>query len=290
MPRRLPSRLWVAAFVLAAASVAAPPARAACSAPTPQSELVLSLDVAERALLNLDAETFTSTLDRVMLSVDCLAEPADPTFALRLHQLVGVRHFMAGDERLAAAAFAAARQTVPDAPLPKSLAPEGHRMRGLYGLIPTDNSPVEALTPPRQGSYRVNGAPALTRSAELPALVQHLSDDGRVLWTAYLYPNNPTPWVEPARRAAPVEDAAGPTTPSRAPLIAAGSLALVSAGLYVGSQAARACFNDDGCGGPTQDDLTQTWTLHRALYVSAAAGGAASLAFGVTWALPLESR
>ena len=279
-------------LLVLAALLAAPRAEAACSAPIPQSELVLSLDLAERALLNLDAETFTSTLDRVMLSVDCLAEPADPTFALRLHQLVGVRHFMAGDERLAAAAFAAARQTIPEAPLPTSLAPEGHSMRSLYGLIPTDSSPVEALTPPRQGSYRVNGAPSLTRSAELPTLVQHLGADGGVLWTAYLYPNNPTPWVEPARRAAPPEDAGTLAAPraSRAPLIAAGSMALVSTGLYVGSQAARACFNDDGCGGPTQDDLTQTWTLHRALYVSAAVGGAVSLALVVTWALPLESR
>ncbi|MBK9371372.1 MAG: hypothetical protein IPO67_11030 [Deltaproteobacteria bacterium] len=284
MHRRLSLIFWVWASLLAA-----PRAQAACSTATAQSELVMSLDLAERALLNLDAETFTSTLDRVMLSLDCLAEPADPTFVMRLHQLVGVRHFMAGDERLAALAFAAARQTVPEAPLPTSLAPEGHTMRGLYGLIPTDSAAVEALTPPRQGSYRVNGAPSVTRSAELPTLVQHLGADGGVLWTAYLYPNNPTPWVEPARRATP-PDAAAAESPSRAPLIAAGSMALVSAGLYVGSQAARACFNDDGCGGPTQDDLTQTWTLHRALYVSAAAGGAVSLALGVTWALPLESR
>lgn len=285
MHRRLSLIFWVWASLLAA-----PRAQAACSTATAQSELVMSLDLAERALLNLDAETFTSTLDRVMLSLDCLAEPADPTFVMRLHQLVGVRHFMAGDERLAALAFAAARQTVPEAPLPTSLAPEGHTMRGLYGLIPTDSAAVEALTPPRQGSYRVNGAPSVTRSAELPTLVQHLGADGGVLWTAYLYPNNPTPWVEPARRATPPEDTAAAESPSRAPLIAAGSMALVSAGLYVGSQAARACFNDDGCGGPTQDDLTQTWTLHRALYVSAAAGGAVSLALGVTWALPLESR
>jgi hypothetical protein len=122
--------------------------------------------------------------------------------------------------------------------------------------------------------------------------VQHLGADGRVLWTAYHYPNNPTPWVEPARRATPEEGATAESTrrASRAPLVAAGSMALVSAGLYVGSQAARSCFNDDGCGGPTQDDLTRTWTLHRALYVGAAAGGAASLSLGVVWALPLESR
>ena len=287
MRRHLSLILWVALSL-----IAAPRAEAACSTPTAQSELVLSLDLAERALLNLDAETFTSTLDRVMLSLDCLSEPADPSFAMRLHQLVGVRHFMAGDERLAALAFAAARQTVPEAPLPTSLAPEGHAMRGLYGLIPTDSAAAEALTPPRQGSYRVNGAPGLTRSAELPTLLQHLGADGGVLWTAYLYPNNPTPWVEPARFATPPNDTTAAATgrSSRAPLIASGSLAILSAGLYVGSQAARACFNDDGCGGPTQDDLTQTWTLHRALYVSAAAGGAVSLALGVTWALPLESR
>lgn len=284
MPRRLPSCALGLTLL-----IAAPQAEAACAAPTPQSELQSSLDAAERALLNLDAETFTSTLDRVMLSLDCLAEPADPRFALRLHQLVGVRHFMAGDERLAAAAFAAARLTLPDAPLPTSLAPEGHAMRGLYGLLPIDNAPVEALTPPRQGSYQVNGAPGLTRAAELPTLVQHLDADGDVLWTAYLYPNNPTPWVEPSRHAAATPLPAAPER-GRAPLLAAGALALASGGLYVGSQAARACFNDDGCGGPTQADLTQTWTLHRALYVSAAAGGAASVALGLTWALPLEPR
>lgn len=285
MPRRSSACLVALALLLAA-----PGAEAACAAPLPESELQDSLDAAERALLNLDAETFTSTLDQVMLSVGCLAEPAEPAFVLRLHQLVGVRHFMAGDERLAAAAFAAARQTDPNAPLPTSLAPEGHAMRGLYALMPTDSGAVEALTPPRQGSYRVNGAPGVTRSLENPALVQHLSAEGGVLWTAYLYPNNATPWVEPAARAKAPDPTPSAPSAGRAPLIAAGTLALVSGGLYVGSQAARACFNDDGCAGPTQDDVTQTWTLHRALYVGAAAGGAASLALGVTWALPLERR
>jgi hypothetical protein len=103
-----------------------------------------------------------------------------------------LRHYAAGDERRATAAFAAARSAVPGTTMPTLLVPEGHAVHEMFGLVPTDGARTEPLLDAKDGATYVDGTAGDARPTEWPTVFQVVPDAGPAR-TWYLLPDDPTP-------------------------------------------------------------------------------------------------
>lgn len=171
-------------------------ADAACRAET--ADLMRALGTAEAYFASLNADGFRRASDEAADLVPCMQEAVPTSLVAELHRVQGIRAFLDRDED-AALWFAAARALEPDYAFPEYLVPAGHPLLATYSAR-QDASPVHTLHLPREGHLRIDGRHTLDRPVEVPAVVQHFDDRGRVLTTALLLPGDPVFSYKPAPR------------------------------------------------------------------------------------------
>lgn len=275
-------RFFVALFVWFVC--VAPRARSAevCPDVIPQSRLRDTLSAAETAMGQLDVETFLAAMDTVAFEVPCLGEVLDRPTIARLHRLQGIRQFVANDEDRAALAFAAARSIEPNYALPTWLVPDGHALRGVYGLVPLENAQSARLPAPRTGSLLVDGQEGLDRPTRWPTFVQVLNSAGQPMASAYLFPGDAPPAYaaapDPISTATPVP----PAAPRRIGLaLGGGALAAGAAsGALYGLAAANAADLRESHPDWDLDDLERARGRTNGLLVGSGVAAVAGLGLG----------
>ena len=156
----------------------------------------LALDDAESAFEARDKEAFLAAMDRVDANLGCVRDPATPALAAELHRMVGLRGFLERDEDAAALAFVAARSIEPDYTFPLTVVPEHHPVQELYLELDPARGTTLVLAPPAEGSIRLDGRRAESRSTSWPQLMQVVSGTGGVVSTDYVWPSEPTPFYD----------------------------------------------------------------------------------------------
>lgn len=163
-----------------------------CRAPVSRTELDAAVDEAERAWAALDDAAFREDVDHLAaLLLPCLADPLPPASAARVHLLLALQLFNAGDTGNAALSAAAARAADPALVPGPDLLPAAHPLRAVWAedLPPTDTHRVPT---PRVGSVAFDGVSTRQR-AERPTIVQLFDETGVARQTAYLGVREPLP-------------------------------------------------------------------------------------------------
>ena len=208
---------------------------AGCVVPIPSAQIDLQLQEAEASFSALDVEAYTTALDALAAALPCASQELTRPLVARLHRAQGYRAWLVRDVARAQQAFAAARADAPDYDLPSTLVPENHPLRLDYVALPLDGRGSTLLPPPAEGTVLIDGAQTLDRPMGWPAVVQHLSAQGAVLDTWYLWPDDPSPvW--------PTRSAAG--RPRVGLLVGAGGAAALSTGLYAAAWVAHTRYED----------------------------------------------
>ncbi len=207
VPRTLLTLFGRALFVLALVTRFCASAWAAEPCPATSRDLLAAEEGALAAYGALDLDGFVAETGRIKATLTCLVEPVTRDLVAGAHRMIGLEAFIAGDKERAALAFAAARSLEPEWRFPESLFPAGHPVRGIYESYPLERAQWAPL-PPTSAVVRVDGRTADARPAAWPALVQVFGADGRVLSSAYLWPEDPLPALPAALPPQPV--AAGP--------------------------------------------------------------------------------
>lgn len=203
-------------------------AHAACVAEISPSDLDDILTKAEAGYAAFDEDRFLDGVDQALIRTPCLDGPVDPSLAARLHRILAIRRFAEAPTDATQSAVAAARAN-PELGI-AALVGDSHPLALAWSPAP----PTERLRlrKPSDGTLWLDGAPARTRAADAPALVQLVRGDGSAAWSALTAPSQPLPEFD----ALPV---------ARAPLrwTAAGSAA-GAAGLYVVAWTQAQRFDD----------------------------------------------
>lgn len=184
----------IAILVLAAAPWTA--ASAACPEPVVPAALEARVADAEEAYGRLDVTGFQGALDDAAFLVPCLEAVVLPRLAARYHRVLGLRLFVARDERGATLAFAAARAADSTLDLPSTLVPPGHEVRDLFVRVDLATGTHTTVPPAATGWLAFDGTRALVRPEDWPTLVQVVRPDGSVAATEYALPGEPLPPYE----------------------------------------------------------------------------------------------
>jgi len=221
-----------------------------CPEPTRTSQVRSALDEAYAQLEALDIEGFKGATDALDAVLPCLSEALPPRVVAEIHRTKGIRAFGERDP-MAEQMFAAARTIEPGYRFPTTLVPEGNPIRSTYQSVDISTAPREAVPRPGQGDLRIDGYSSTQRPTAWPTLVQYLTPEGSVGFTAYLAPDEPIPDYPlvaapspqptlpmplPEPLPAPVPPTPQPTTgPSaKIPLLVAAGVTGVGAGVAYG--------------------------------------------------------
>ena len=136
-------------FLSLLAALLLPTALAAC--PSSDASLQSTLDSAQLAFSMMDSSGFSTATAEAEAQAACLSDPVSPTVAARLHRVLGLQAFVAGDEPGARTAFAAARAIEPDYQFPDSMVPSDHPVRQLYGQSLNASAASTELAAPAAG-------------------------------------------------------------------------------------------------------------------------------------------
>lgn len=260
------------------------PARAGDTCPDviPQARLRDALTAAETAMGQLDVESFLAAMDAVAFEMPCLGEVLDRATIARIHRLQGIHQFVANDEDRAAQAFAAARAIEPNYVLPTWLVPDGHALRGVYGLVPLENAQSVRLPAPRTGTLLIDGQEGLDRPTRWPTLMQVLNSAGQPMATAYLFPGDATPAYAAAPDPIASPASVVPAAPRRVGLaLAGGALAAGAAsGALYGLAAASAADMREAHPDWDRDDLERARGRTNGMLVGSGAAAVAGLGLG----------
>jgi hypothetical protein len=176
-----------------------------------------SVSEAEQAHAELDVEGLHSAADEVRARLVCVGEPFTPVDAARLHRVEALSRFAGGDRDGAAMAFAASRALEPDWAFPANQVAETHPLRGVYKELPVHSAAYAGVPSPATGSVLIDGAERRGRPKDWPALVQILDDEGGVLTSAYLWPDDAFPEVSTEAAPLPLYGAESFRPPTRDP-------------------------------------------------------------------------
>ena len=161
----------------------------------PTSALVLQrlLDGALDAYEARDKDGYLERMDAAEAALPCLTEPVTAGLAASVHRGMGLQAFLVRDQQAAELSFAAARSLQPAYSFPSTLVPAHHPVLEMYlALDPASGSQV-VLVPPSRGQLLLDGHHGGERSSAFPQIVQYLSGQGEVVWTAYVQPDQAPP-------------------------------------------------------------------------------------------------
>lgn len=227
-------------------------AAAACPAPVPLDRLDAALDEVEAAWLSLDSARYEAATSAFTAQLPCVASPASPPVAARIHRAEALIAWGAGDRERAAHALRSAHVLAPGWTPPEGWLPEG--LQPSAGDLP----PVR-VNAPRDGSLWFDGAATNERPTDRATLLQW-GAPGALAGTTWLAPADPLPDY-------------GARRPLRSALFAAAAGSLVAGGgLYGAAFATRGPV--DRPAGHTLDDLQRAQGVTNTLTVTGAGLGA----------------
>lgn len=206
----------------------------ALAAPCPDGLSAQTIDAAlfdaESAIGQLQSDRFLTETEDLTLTVACLREPIDASFAAHVHRVVGMRAFIGRQGEDVTGAFSAARAADPTYVWPETILPEGHGLRDQLREAPTLDA-VRPLPRPRAGVLRFDGVEGLERPTDRPTVMQVLDADGEVVATGWLHPTDALLPYD-ARRPVLPPLPTGPRRVRSSLLVAAVTGTVASAGLY----------------------------------------------------------
>jgi hypothetical protein len=163
-----------------------------CVAPVSRSELRVALDEAEAAWTSFRDEEYRVDVDHLVgFALPCLADAVQPSDAARVHTLLALQRFAAGDVDGAVQSAAAARASEPDRVPDLTMVPQHHGLRPTFDA-PPPHPDARRVPEPRAGSLAFDGVPTRTR-ADRPTIVQLFDEAGVARVTDYLGPREPLP-------------------------------------------------------------------------------------------------
>lgn len=177
-----------------------PAAQAAgCETPWTAEMLTQKLDDAESAWRQFDEVVFPERSKEIVDNLRCVSEPLPSETIARLHRQMGLYEVFQRTPEQAEQAFAAARSIQNYYVFPEDFVPLGHPVRSAYDALSTDLPGSVKINSPKEGSIRVNGDITLLRPTAWPVVFQRFDATGKVVETAYLWPEDPTPIYPSAR-------------------------------------------------------------------------------------------
>lgn len=201
-------------------------ASAAC--PSSAASLQSALDSAQLAFSMMDSGAFQTATGEAESEASCLSDPVSPTVAARLHRVLGLRAFVAGDEAAARTAFAAARAIEPDYLFPASLVPADHPVRALYSQSLNASAATTELPSPATGHLQFDGSQGTRRPTQRPTLALLVDPSGAVKGSGYLWPDDPVFAYTPASATIATTTQAPKSTVRRGPNLPLTVIAAVS--------------------------------------------------------------
>lgn len=198
----------------AAASAAEPPL--GCHDTRSATDLQTETVQGAIAFAALDTEGFARSAAAAHETLRCLGEAVSPAAVVELHRTDAIEAFTLQDAERTRAAFQAVLATKPDWTFPDALGGEGHPLRKHFEEA--SKRPPSLMSPFDDAllTVYVNGRPSSERPANIPAVVQAATADGRVLWSGYIRAGMPLPdFAELAKEAGVVSPV--PEGPDPAP-------------------------------------------------------------------------
>ena len=185
-------------FVVVGAMVASSPAYATCSRATSRADLALAGLEAGTAFTEMDPERFERARVAVIAAVDCTQDVLPGADVATFHGVMAMAAFIRHDDVGAVNAFRGARAADTAWTLDPVVVPEGHPMRTQYTLASTLADGARRSIQSTAGrELLVDGAPGDTFPSDRPAVLQVLSEDGRVVKTYYILSIDGLPtWIE----------------------------------------------------------------------------------------------
>ncbi len=168
----------------------------AASAACPEAaarDLMVAVQAVETAHANLDISGLQESAQEAVAAVPCAEGVHEPVDAARLHRVVGLDAFTRQERDLATRAFAAARSADSSFAFPTEVVPEGHPLRTYYAALPLDAGTSQAITASSGLQLRLDGVESQARPLSWPTLAQVLEPSGRVVYSGYLWPEDPLP-------------------------------------------------------------------------------------------------
>lgn len=262
-----------------------------CPEPITSTELAARVSEASARFAGLDVVGFESTSEAVWSLLPCVDEPLGPLAVADLYQVRALDAFLAQDDPAVALAMGSLRGAVPTYRLSTAVAPKGHPLRVAFdAAADAPAPPTEKLPVPAEARLLVDGQPLLARPTDRAVIVQRLTEEGEVTFTALLEQGEEVPEypsLDESYREAYLSEAKVIRVRQRRPieLVVASGLALGGAtAMYALSRDARSTFLDP----ETEiDELAglraRTNGLQTAAVLTGVAGAGLGVVAAVSW-------
>ncbi len=181
-----------------------------------RNAVLAAVSRAEEAHEDLDVEGLHQAADQVRERVVCVGEALSPQEIARVHRVEALSRFAGGDHEGAAMAFAASRVLEPDWFFDPARVPEAHPLQGVYRQIPVHSAAYAGVPTLEEGRVLVDGAERRGRPKDWPSLIQVQDEEGGVLTSAYLWPDDAFPLLEADAEPLALFGAKSFTPPTRA--------------------------------------------------------------------------
>lgn len=250
----------------------------------------MALEQAGREMVDaasrLDEPRYEASWREVQANIPCIPSVLTPRQAATIHLAYALGAFAENEAEKARWSYSAALEVLPYYEVPETIAPgAGHPLeRILDEAKAADNGVPLAVDLPRGAALYLDGKPQAQRPSNRGAVAQVFTDDGKLLWAGYLYPNTNFP---PPDMPAPPKS--NQQKVARLSFVSAGALAAVALGAGVGAAGLSGRFVDSAeivrlGPSPTPNDDLQTLEqrANRANALSITAQSSAALALGLT--------
>lgn len=215
------------------AGLGARPASAAC--PATLADLTRHVEEAEDAFAAIEATAFETAVAAMRSDLSCLVSTPDPRLASSVHGVEALDAYLDQDQGRALLSLRAMVETWPGADLSVDLAPEGGELRAWLTMAsrvpPAPRAPVSI---PAGHDLVVDGLSARDVPTDRPAVVALVGPYGDLVWSGVFTGPAALPGLGAAEQFAGDAEEEKPRL-RRPLLLAAGGLALASAGLWAGA-------------------------------------------------------
>lgn len=163
-----------------------------CPAPVSIESLGQLLTDAEDAYKRMD-DAFPEVAQKVVDALPCMEDIIPTDTAARLHRELGLQELFAQRKDRAQQAFAASRTIQTYYVFPEDFIPPEHPARVAFEALSTESTATIPLPSPKEGGIRLDGEINLNRPTSWPTLFQQVDPTGKVVQTAYLWPEDAPP-------------------------------------------------------------------------------------------------
>lgn len=227
------------------------PATGWAACPASPSDLSTHAATAEKAFAELDAATFTTTMETITAELDCLESVIPPGIAAEVHKSHGLASFLARDLDGAKASFRSAAAIDESMVLDPGYAPEGGPLHSAWAAA-AELGPSAKEAMPQEGW--VDGLRATERPRDTPHILQTANGDtyrGTWLTAGQELPEWASAAVaavdepEPVGHGAGKEKGEGLSATTLQLASASGAALVLSGGLFAAALAQQGKFKND---------------------------------------------